>query len=190
MKLKCIWCGKGKGKHFTKNSNNEIYYYVCKDDLGFIVKEQNEQMKALLQDEGSEKSESAINKIEAIIIEASNKYLYFPKIPKIYNWAILRYQQKLERSTQITIMETIDENVSFGSRTEIVIDRIYVRGEKYEETLKRVRTLMDNYRKIKKCLSNWDFKEEIIILDYLGKKLNRYLKKIVEIHNKEREEYE
>jgi hypothetical protein len=122
------------------------------------------------------------NKIDVFIIQAGNNYIYFPKID---DWATPMHQQRTLRNTKITVSELILDEIRFDKRNEIIIDRIWINGEEYEETLKRLRIFMENYRKIRKCLKDWDFKDELPILHYLGKKLNRYLKKIVEIYKKE-----
>jgi hypothetical protein len=127
-------------------------------------------------------SQKKVNRIEAIIIETTyEQYLYFPKLKK---WALPMYQERYERNTQITIMEHIDELIQFHIRNEIIIDRIYANGEEYEETLEKVKLLMINYRKVFDCLKEKPFQEEVIYLHYFGKRINRYLEKIVSIYRK------
>ena len=48
--MKCNWCGKGKGKSFTKDKQGNVFYYYCKDcakDLivweGFKIEEKQRE---------------------------------------------------------------------------------------------------------------------------------------------------
>jgi len=49
--MKCIWCDKGIGSNRTKNKKGLIYYYICKDCVGFYIKEQDKHAKKLLEEE-------------------------------------------------------------------------------------------------------------------------------------------